>query len=493
MNNHLFVLCSELLNYETFTGKYAVTIEPPVDTKSNTARKLLPSPMAFTLINRTTRHRVFAKNRFFFSTKPYNSQILKLSFSNEKTNYRMQISLANLLQRYGFPPSQLHSFISKNQFLLNSNNLNDLDKSLSILLSFKITQKSLVSLINDCPGVLDVQFLKKWEVGVLKFGDLGLSPLVVRNFLELSRRFEIDPDGVFHTMKVLKGLGFSEGTLNRVLEEFPRVILMNEGEVCRKIEFFEGIGISGEGIERIFSFFPAVIGFDVEDRLKPLLDEFCHWGFGEDMIRKEIVREPRVLSMELGEFSRCLELLRSLKCREPIKWKIFGEGAFRAGFEVKLRVDCLCKHGLIRREAFKVLWKEPRVMTYRIEDIEKKIEFLVHRMKFNVDCLVEVPEFLGVNFDKHIVPRYNVIGYLRGKGGLGSEVGLKDLIKPSRLRFYNLYVKPYPECEKLYGRFSGGEVKSRHPVGLWKLFKPPSYPESKEDVRNMKAFMETLV
>lgn len=348
-------------------------------------------------------------------------------------------------------------------------------------------------MINDCPGVLDVQFLKKWEMGVSKFGDLGISPLVVRNILELSRRFQIDPGRVYETVKVLKGLGFSECTVKRVLEEFPKVLLMNEVEVCRRIEFLKRIGIPSEGIERIFYLFPGVIGFDVKDRLKPLLDEFCDWCFSEDIIRKEIVREPRVLSMELGEFSRCLELLRTLKCREPIKLKIFGEGAFRAGFEVKLRVDCLCKFGLIRREAFKVLWKEPRVIIYGIEDIEKKIDFLVNKMKYNVDCLVEVPEYLGVNFEKQIIPRYNVIEYLRGKGGLGFEVGLRDLIKPNRLRFYNMYVKPYPECEKLYGRFSGGEIKSRHPAGLWKLFKLPSYANSKEDVKNMKAFMESLV
>ena len=133
-------------------------------------------------------------------------------------------------------------------------------------------------------------------------------------------------------------------------------------------------------------------------------------------------------------------------------------------------------------------------MHYEIEDIEKKIEFLVHRMKFDVLWLVDVPEYLGVNFEKQIVPRYNVIEYLRSKSGLGDEVGLKRLIKLSRLRFYNLYVKPYPECEKMFGRFAGGiEDENQHPVGMWKLFKPKKYPESKEDLKNIKSFMESLV
>ncbi|KAK4843743.1 hypothetical protein QYF36_012074 [Acer negundo] len=453
--------------------------------------------MSFQSLTRTTLHSLTTatKARFFFSTKPNNPRV-PVSFSHNnksQSQYRKQIYLANILQRYGFPPSQLHGFISKNHFLLNSN-LHDLERSLIVLLSFEITQKSLVSLINDCPAVLDFEFLKKWQMGVSRFRDLGVSSLFVRNFLELSKRFHIDPDGAFETLKVLKGLGFSEGTVRRVLEGFPRVVLMNEGAILMRIEFLSGIGISREGIDRILYFFPEILGFGVEDRLKPLLDEFRDWGFTEDVIRKEIVKEPRFLSMELGELSRCLELLKTLKCREAIKYKIFSEGAFRAGFEVKRRVDWLCKLGLIRREAFKVLWMEPRVITYEIENMEEKIDFLVHRMKCNVGCLVEVPEFLGVNFHKQIVPRYNVIEYLRGKGGgVASEVGLKDLIKSSRLRFYNLYVKPYPECEKIFGRFSGGEVKSKRDGGLWKLFKPPSYPESEEDVNNIKSFMESLV
>ncbi|PKI47716.1 hypothetical protein CRG98_031849 [Punica granatum] len=196
--------------------------------------------------------------------------------------------------------------------------------------------------------------------------------------------------------------------------------------------------------------------------------------------------------MELGELSRCLDLLWSLRCREAVRRKIFDEGAFRAGFEVKLRVDCLCGHGLIRRDAFRVLWKEPRLILYEIEDIEGKIEFLLNTMKYGIESLVDVPEYLGMNFKKQIIPRYSVIEYLRSRGGLGDPIQLRDLVKLSRLRFYNLYVKPYPECEKLYGRFSADKVKSRHPVGLWKLLKPQKFPESKGDVRNMRSFMESL-
>lgn len=365
-----------------------------------------------------------------------------------------------------------------------------MENSLGLLLfTFKIPQKDVVSLVCDCPRVLDSQFLKNWESGVSKLGLPRVPPLMMRSILEHSRRFQLDADGVFRSVGVLKGLGFSDETLTKVLEGFPGVTLMNEREIQRRIEFLIGIPIAKDGIERVVRSFPEVLGFGIDDRLKPLLSEFKDLGFSEDLISKEIVREPRILGLEIGELSRCLELLRSLKCREVIKEKIFSEGEFRAGFEVKLRVDYLSRQGLNRREALEVLWKEPRSILYKMEDIERKVEFLVNNMRYTIRYLLDVPEYMGVNFDKQIVPRFNVIEYLRSKDGLGSEVGLKALIKPSRLKFYNLYVKPYPECEKMYGRYSDGEAKSRHPVGLWKHFKPQSIPQTKEDVKNMKLFM----
>ncbi|KAF8399615.1 hypothetical protein HHK36_015484 [Tetracentron sinense] len=118
------------------------------------------------------------------------------------------------------------------------------------------------------------------------------------------------------------------------------------------------------------------------------------------------------------------------------------------------------RHGLIRREAFKMLEREPRSIIYELVDIEKKIEFLVHKMGFSIGCLIEVPEYLGVNFEKQIIPRYSVIEYLRSKGGLGSEVGLKGLIKPDdtvmslNKREYMKWRKEV-EASKLKGQSSG--------------------------------------
>uniref|UniRef100_A0A1J3FPQ6 Transcription termination factor MTERF15, mitochondrial n=1 Tax=Noccaea caerulescens TaxID=107243 RepID=A0A1J3FPQ6_NOCCA len=408
-----------------------------------------------------------------------------------QSHYRKQILLANLLQRYGFPQSSLQHFLSRNNFLLKSD-LAETESSLGILLSLKIPQKSLVKLISDCPHVLRSDFLRKWRAPVSDCGGSGVSSSAITSVLEYSSRIGIGPEKFYECTKVLKGLGFCDSTVSRILSAFPGVIAVNEIEIRRKIEFLIGIDIPRDNIERFFHIFPKILGIGTETRLKPLLDEFKKMGFSNDEIKKEVAREPRVLGLELGELSRCLELIKTLKCREVIRVSILSEGAFRAGFEVKLRIDCLCRYGLIHRDAFKVVWREPRVILYEIDEIEKKIEFLTNRMGFHISCLADVPEYLGVNLQKQIVPRYNVVDYLKLRGGLGCEIGLKGLIKPSMKRFYNLYVKPYPECERIFEkRKENARVKQRHPPGLWKLMKPPSHVTTKEDVVNMKSFMES--
>nr|XP_033513572.1 transcription termination factor MTERF15, mitochondrial-like [Nicotiana tomentosiformis] len=197
--------------------------------------------------------------------------------------------------------------------------------------------------------------------------------------------------------------------------------------------------------DHILCVYPGVLAFGIQNKFKRLLDEFKVQGFNMDVVKKHVLRDPRILALKVGELSWCLELLKSLKCRESIKEYIFHEGAFKAGYEVKLRVDCLRNHGLTLRDAYSVLWREPRVILYRVEDAEKKIQFLVHVMEVDIQCLFEVSEYLGVNFEKYILPRFKVIDHLRAIGGLGDEVGLRELIKPSRMKFYNLYCKPYPE------------------------------------------------
>ncbi|KAF2284946.1 hypothetical protein GH714_032890 [Hevea brasiliensis] len=179
--------------------------------------------------------------------------------------------------------------------------------------------------------------------GFFKIWGFEYFPIVDKECLAYAKRFQIDPDGFNKSVDVLKGVGFSEGMS-----------------------------------DWIFNSYPEALGFLIENRLMPLVDEFESLGFSKEFIRKEIFREPRFLGMELEKPLRFVE--------------------------------------------------KPRVIIYDVQDIEKKIEFLVNTMKFNVGCLVEVPEYLGVSFDKQIVPRYNVIEYLRAKGGLGDEVGLKDMI-----------------------------------------------------------------
>ena len=47
--------------------------------------------------------------------------------------------------------------------------------------------------MSDCPRLLEIAFLKKWEKVVI-LGALTVSTLMIQNVLEFSRRFELDPD-----------------------------------------------------------------------------------------------------------------------------------------------------------------------------------------------------------------------------------------------------------------------------------------------------------
>ena len=49
----------------------------------------------------------------------------------------------------------------------------------------------------------------------------------------------------------------------------------------------------------------------MENRLIQLMSEFRDLGYSRGEVKKGIVRDPRVLGLEVGELSQCLRMLRS--------------------------------------------------------------------------------------------------------------------------------------------------------------------------------------
>uniref|UniRef100_A0ACD5WBT9 Uncharacterized protein n=4 Tax=Avena sativa TaxID=4498 RepID=A0ACD5WBT9_AVESA len=232
-------------------------------------------------------------------------------------------------------------------------------------------------------------------------------------------------------------------------------------------------------------------------RLGHLLEELRGLRLPADEIKSVLKSDPAgLLSMEPGEPSRLVDLLDELRCREPVKDRVLSDGVLSAAIATRRRVELLHKRGLSRRDALRVLSMEPRAILYGLDDVERKVEFLVSRMGFQIGWLVEYPEFLGVNLDRWIIPRHNVLEYLASVAGLGDSIEMKHYVRLSRLRFYNMFVKPYPECETIFGGLvretKKNEVRRRHPVGLWKLFKPTKYERTEEDVKHMKLTVESL-
>ncbi|CAL9078121.1 unnamed protein product [Musa acuminata var. zebrina] len=431
----------------------------------------------------------YGKIRSF--SRPSNHHAAIPSESPSNPHFSRQVSIAGLLLRYGFPQSQLHEFIRKNRFLTGSSP-SDVEKCIGILLSFGLNQDSLFSILSSCPRTLELGFLRKWQTAFSELPLPSLSPSFVRRALEQSAKLRIDPNDLHRGVQVMKNLSLNDKAMSRVLEEVPLTLMKNPFDIGCRIDILKDFRLKNDEINRICHLFPGFLAFNVDSRLRPLFAELRDLDFTQEEVRKMLLNNPKLLlSMEAGELSRCVDLLNSLKCRVPIKKKILSNGRLMACTEVKLRVDCLCCHGLIHRDAFKVLFVEPRVIIYDLEDIEKKIDFLLHKLGLCIEHLIEFPDYLGVNLQKQIIPRFDVIEHLKSIGGLGFNVGLKHLVRLSRLKFYNLFVKPYPECEKIFGG-SIREIKPRHPTGMWKLFKPQKFSDTEEDVKNMKLFMESL-
>ncbi|XP_078433238.1 mitochondrial transcription termination factor family protein [Wolffia australiana] len=305
------------------------------------------------------------------------------------------------------------------------------------------------------------------------------------NDLELARR----------TCRDLREAGFEDETIARVLEEYPYA-RMDLPEIKLRIDLLRKLGLSKEEINRVVWSFPGLLTISLEQRLKPLLNNLRKINPSGDELRPILRDNPRLLlSMDVGELPRYVELLANLKCRPAIKNRVLRGGHVVAGIRVKRRVDLLCRHGLTRRDALEVLRREPRAMLYDMADLEKKIDFLVRVLELGAEWLTNVPEFLGVNLEKRVIPRYNAIEHLKSKKNalVGFPIDLGILVKMCRNKFRNMFLRPYPDCEEMLFLRPNPNKPKKHLNGLWNLFKPPEYPKTRDDLRNMRLFMEPLV
>ncbi|MED6154156.1 hypothetical protein PIB30_109385, partial [Stylosanthes scabra] len=87
------------------------------------------------------------------------------------------------------------------------------------------------------------------------------SSSMIVNFLECSRRFQVDPVEACKKVETLKGLGFSDDLVSKILEGFPSVIAESKSEIASVIEFLVEFGIPrDEVVDRVVRLNLRVLG-----------------------------------------------------------------------------------------------------------------------------------------------------------------------------------------------------------------------------------------
>lgn len=191
---------------------------------------------------------------------------------------------------------------------------------MKVLLSFGLTQKSLLSIIFNCPRALQSGFVEEWRLALSELGYSTVSSSLISKILEHAGRFRIEPKDFRLNGQIMKrGLGFSDETVITVFEELPAAFMKDPIDVGRRVEFLINFGIKKEEIDRICRKFPMFLAFGVEGRLRPLFQEFRDLGFLRNEVRSVLLDNPKLLlGWKSARFSEYLQLFRRLKCWVPI-------------------------------------------------------------------------------------------------------------------------------------------------------------------------------
>ncbi|XP_028753354.1 transcription termination factor MTERF8, chloroplastic-like [Neltuma alba] len=260
-------------------------------------------------------------------------------------------------------------------------------------------------------------------------------------------------------IKFLKSHGFSRLQILHFIKSVPEFLRFDpEKTFMPKIEFFKSRGVSSSHIPRLVCNCPNIMRRSLSNHLIPSFD-FLRDLLGSDeklvkalqycsailvdskasvLHKIELLREARVPQSNIIKFlqfySRSLAYStgRFKKIVEEVKELGFDPWTFQ--FLMAVHVSLSSKESARAKKVYvykKWGWSDndilaafrrlPICMTLSEDQIDAKLEFLVHKLGCNPSMICTYPNVLGYSLKKRIVPRGAVLQVLLSKGLLKSE------------------------------------------------------------------------
>ncbi|OMP07123.1 Mitochodrial transcription termination factor-related protein [Corchorus olitorius] len=296
------------------------------------------------------------------------------------------------------------------------------------------------------------------------------------------------PDSV---LDFFKNHGFSQTQIRKMVERMPSLLLSKaEKTLLPKFQFFYTKGISSSDLSVVLSSNPGVLGYNIDNCIIPSFNSFknftrcddsevflaykncsailrCNFqsivspnvallrehGVPDSYIMTELVRHPRVFTLNHDKFRRSVEEVEKLGFNPSKSYFLTALRDLvqisKSTWERKLNV--FKEWGWSDEEFASAFEKFPNFMMLSEDTIIKKMNFFVNTMNWKSSFVAHRPIVLGFSLGKRIIPRCSVLQVLLSKGFIKKPTSASFLIC-SEKDFLARFVTPYGDLHllKLY-------------------------------------------
>uniref|UniRef100_A0A1J3J1K9 Transcription termination factor 3, mitochondrial n=1 Tax=Noccaea caerulescens TaxID=107243 RepID=A0A1J3J1K9_NOCCA len=357
-------------------------------------------------------------------------------------------SVLKLFRSHGFTDSQISDIIKDYPLLLIADAEKSLAPKLQFLQSIGASTSELTEIVSTVPKILG----KKGGNTISVYYDFVKEIIEAdKSFNHKTLRHSSLPQGSRQENKLRNVLVLRElGVPHEVL--FP-LLISDHPLVCGEGKFEESLKKVVEmGFDPKTSRF--IQALRVVQRLsnksiEEKVDVYKKLGFSVNDVWGMFKKWPVSLTHSEKKISQTFETLKKCGLHEDeilSAFKKFPQCISYSEQTIENSIGTLLGQGFSRDELTMMFKRYPQCIGLSAESMKKKTEFLVKEMNWPLKAVALFPQVFGLNMEKRVVPRCNVIKALMSKGFLGSELpSMASVLAITDEAFLNKYVTKHSD------------------------------------------------
>lgn len=220
-------------------------------------------------------------------------------------------------------------------------------------------------------------------------------------------------------IQYLSSLGLNECHFARIYNRHKPTLQTKAASAQERMDFLRGVGVKTEDLVKIIVKQPQILGYTIENNIKPHIDFLRGLGVPDSRLGQIITANPSFFSysLELSLKPRVRFLIEEvgIKRTDLAKVVILGPQTLRQPAEaMKSRLEFFSKElGASKGNLVKMVTKHPQLLHYSIKDgIQLRINFL-RSIGMNdadiVKILTRLPQILSLSVEKNLRPKYSYL------------------------------------------------------------------------------------